>query len=174
MRRTRPRTTVHCLLLACALAASACSSDDKSTRVDGGTGGAGGRGGTGGSAGGATGGSAGTTGGSGGGGASGNPMDGSPFETGGVTGAPKLCGEIRNCVTRCTTPACAQACVDQAPAEARTKYQAVTTCSKNGCAETDITCRCERECLEPGPCVPTVDECRNGVEDDTFCDEQCH
>jgi hypothetical protein len=184
MRRTRPRTTVHCLLLACALAASACSSDDKSTRVDGGTGGAGGaggRGGTGGSAGttggsgGATGGSAGTTGGSGGGGgASGNPMDGSPFETGGLTGAPKLCGEIRNCVTRCTTPACAQACVDQAPAEARTKYQAVTTCSKNGCAETDITCRCDRECLEPGPCVPTVDECRNGVEDDTFCDEQCH
>jgi hypothetical protein len=185
MRRTRPRTAVHCLLLAGALVASACSSDDKSTRVDGGTGGAGGaggRGGTGGSGGGAggttggaMGGSGGTTGGSGGsGGAGGNPMDGPQFETGGLTGAPKLCGEIRNCVIRCNTPACAQACVDQAPAEARTQYQAVVTCSKAGCAETDITCRCERECLEPGPCVPTVDECRDGVEEDTFCDEQCH
>jgi hypothetical protein len=155
MRRTNPRTTVHGLLLACVLIAGACSSKD-SPGTDGSAGaGGGGGGGTGGSGGGQDG-------------------PGSQFETGNVTGAPQLCGEIRNCVTRCNTPACAQGCVDQAPAAARTRYQAVTTCSKGGCAETDINCRCELECLEPGACVPVVDECREGVEDDTFCDEQCH
>lgn len=178
MRRTNPRTTVHGLLLACVLIAGACSSKD-SPGTDGSAGvGGGGRGGTGGSggttggtgAGGTTGGTGGTTGGTGGG----QDGPGSQFETGNVTGVPQLCGEVRNCVTRCNTPACAQACVDQAPAAARTKYQAVTTCSKGGCAETDINCRCELECLEPGACVPVVDECREGVEDDTFCDEQCH
>ena len=99
---------------------------------------------------------------------------GSQFETGTPAGAPKLCGEIRNCVIRCSGAACAQACVDQAPAAARTKYQVVVTCSKAGCAEDDTICRCNRECLEPGECVATVDECREGVEDDTFCDELCH
>ena len=38
-----------------------------------------------------------------------------------MTGAPRLCAEIRNCIVRCTTAACAQSCVDQAPAAARTK-----------------------------------------------------
>ena len=179
MRRTNPRTTVHGLLLACVLIAGACSSKD-SPGTDGsaGVGGGGGRGGTGGSGG--------TTGGTGAGerpgGRAGRPAAPAGARTARAassrpatsTGAPQLCGEVRNCVTRCNTPACAQACVDQAPAAARTKYQAVTTCSKGGCAETDINCRCDRECLEPGACVPVVDECREGVEDDTFCDEQCH
>jgi hypothetical protein len=187
MRRTNPRTTVHGLLLACVLIAGACSKDD-SPGTDGsaGAGGGGGRGGTGGTTGGAGGttggtGTGGTTGGTGGAGGAGGTTGGtgqdgpgSQFETGGVAGAPKLCGEIRNCVVRCTNAACAQACVDQAPAAARTKYQQVTTCSKAGCAENDVNCRCDRECLEPGACVPVVDECREGVEDDTFCDEQCH
>jgi hypothetical protein len=196
MRWTRLCAPVHFLLLASALLAAGCSKDDESVPTDGsaGAGGSGGRGGatggsggggatggtTGGTGGGSGGASGGTTGGTGTGGAGGTGggqgMDGpgGQFETGTPAGAPKLCGEIRNCVIRCSGAACAQACVDQAPAAARTKYQAVVTCSKAGCAEDDTTCRCNRECLEPGECVPVVDECREGVEDDTYCDELCH
>jgi hypothetical protein len=184
MRSTHVSAPIHCLLLAGALLVAACSSE-KSPDTDGsaGAGGTAGRGGTtGGSGGGATGGTGGTstggtTGGTGTGGTGGGQgMDGPGglFETGAPAGAPKLCGEIRNCVVRCNGAACAQACVDQAPAAARTKYQAVVTCSKAGCAEDDTVCRCNRECLEPGECVATVDECRDMVEDDTFCDELCH
>jgi hypothetical protein len=183
MRRNTSRAPLV-LLLACALTASACSSGDGGSPADAQAGGQGGTGGRGGSAGGATGtggsgttgGSGMTTGGAGGGGAGGGAQDAPVTDLGGETaaGPPKLCGEIRNCIVKCTTPACAQACFDQAPAAARTKFQAVTTCSKMGCAEDDKNCRCDRECLEPGACVPVVDECREGVEEDTFCDELCH
>ena len=174
MRRTHPRTTVHCLLLACALLAGRLLLEDDSS-TDGSAGGraeGAARAGPAAPAGRPAAPARRTTGGSGG--TAGPAARASAVRDRRPQGAPKLCGEIRNCVIRCGTPACAQACVDQAPAAARTKYQAVTTCSKAGCAENDINCRCDRECLEPGQCVPVVDECREGVEDDTFCDEQCH
>lgn len=149
MRWTTSTAVPRCLLFACALAvAGACSSKEAPPATDAGAGG----------------------------------NQDAPagvgtevsLETGAMTGAPRLCAEIRNCIVRCDNAACAQSCVDQAPAAARTKYQEVTACSKQACAEDDVPCRCDRECFEGGACLNVVDECREGVEDDTFCDELCH
>ncbi len=83
------------------------------------------------------------------------------------------CAGIRNCIVRCQLDTtCAQRCVDQAAAPARTGYQQIVTCSRQVCAADDINCRCERECQGGGECLDLVDGCR-GVEEDLFCDELC-
>jgi hypothetical protein len=88
-------------------------------------------------------------------------------------GPPMSCVDIRNCIVRCDADgACAQRCVDQAPAAARSLHQRAVACSLEGCAADDINCRCERECYGGGACIDVVDECRAFTED-LFCDELC-
>lgn len=83
------------------------------------------------------------------------------------------CVDIRNCILQCADEAACQRCVDDAPAAARMTYQALTTCSQEACAADDRVCRCDRECFEPGACVPLVEDCR-GDGADRYCDELCH
>jgi hypothetical protein len=62
--------------------------------------------------------------------------------------------------------------MDRASAKAKTDYMPVQTCSKAGCDENDVLCRCPRECNGGSECEEAVLTCR-GVEDDFFCDELC-
>jgi hypothetical protein len=88
-------------------------------------------------------------------------------------GPPLTCVAIRNCVARCQADnACAQRCVTEAAAPARTSYEKVVICSRQACATAEIECRCEEECQGGGMCVDIVDECRAPGED-LFCDQLC-
>ena len=126
-------------------------------------------------------GSSGASGGGGGGGASGAAGDnGSALGGAGAavdastTITPKSCGTLRECISKCTTDAaCKQHCRDTAPAEAKTAYALVETCSLKSCPDGDEVCRCQAECIGGGECTDVVDTCR-ALDDDTFCDVTCH
>ncbi len=93
-----------------------------------------------------------------------------------ASGSPKHCVGLRNCVTACQNDAaCKQRCLDTAPAAAKTAYAEITTCSSMACAETDVECRCRRECLDQGACLDIVETCRGFEADpDVFCEDLCH
>ena len=79
---------------------------------------------------------------------------GSQFETGTPGPQPQAVRrdpQLRDPLQR--APPAPRPASTRRPRPRATKYQAVATCSKAGCAEDDINCRCNRECLEPGDCV---------------------
>lgn len=116
--------------------------------------------------GGGSGGSGGIAEGSGGGGGAG--------PAGSDAGAPTTCASLRNCINACVADAtCKQGCMNRASMTAKTAHAPVQTCSKAGCDEDDVLCRCDRECFADGACNELVFACRD-FEEDPFCDEICH
>jgi hypothetical protein len=147
----------------------ACSSNGDGGSADGGTGGS------------RTGGqSAGTGGGSGAAGGisgqSGGTDAGGP-ETSTDAGPPltnATCLQIRACASSCTDAPCVQRCMDMGSPAGRMLHAQLQMCSITACPDQDRPCRCEAECIFPGPCADLEDMCTEGMIDkDPYCVPGC-
>jgi hypothetical protein len=106
----------------------------------------------------------------------GNPGgDGAAGGTGGDAGfttdvgAPDGCLRIRACAADCADDACIQSCLAAGTSAAQALYLQLRECTRTACPDPqDETCRCEAECVFPGPCTDLQDMCSEGV-DDSIC-----
>jgi len=93
----------------------------------------------------------------------GDPDGGTPD---GVTPTNANCLQLRMCVASCMDAACVDRCLELGSPAGRALFDQLQMCSKTACPDqTDRTCRCEAECIFPGPCADLQDMCADGVTD---------